>query len=110
MWTKWLSGKAQICLASVTAVLVVAGAGLGVVLSQDIQVKTVVEAKQPVYIDVDNLSAKDVGKAAHRKLVSASKDKTRVSIAAEVSSGDELVIDLPLINMATHDVDMVMDI
>lgn len=99
LWPIGKSGLVWILIIVLTA----SAAGMGIVLKPLVDGSMSMDVKQTITIDADNFSYQDVGKAAKRKQVSFNKDKTGFGVAAEFATGDELVLDIPLINNSKND-------
>ena len=56
-----------------------------------------------VVIDHDNFTVKDIGGRASDKIVAFNDDGSHFTVAAKMNTGDELVIDLPLLNTSNSD-------
>lgn len=94
----------------ITAIIIYAGAGFANTLFNSVTGIIYTKVRTPVIVDLTNLDAQDIGKAASRAFVAANRQGTEFSAAAELEVGEELVFDLPLLNRSNNDIELVASI
>ena len=80
-----------------------AGAAIGTVLSGNVTGNMPTTVSQAIVIDAANFDIGDLSSHAARRFVGVSDDATSFIAAAEISTGEELVINLPLGNNSDED-------
>ncbi len=95
----------QIPVWFLVAVVIASGAGAatGKMLSGQVGGKVPLAVSQSILIDHTQFGIDDLSAHAKRRFVSVSDDRTAFTAAAEIATGDELVIDVPLINVGNTD-------
>ena len=94
-----------IVVAGLAAIIAIATAGqaIGPVPTGMITGRTGLTVENDVVIDHDNFTVKDIGGSASDKIVAFNDDGSHFTVAAKMNTGDELVIDLPLLNTSNSD-------
>jgi hypothetical protein len=69
--------------------------------------RTGLTVENDVVIDHDNFTVKDIGGRASDKIVAFNDDGSHFTVAAKMNTGDELVIDLPLLNTSNSDANVI---
>ena len=93
------------------AVLVTAAVGqaVGPMLMEAISGNTEVTIEQAFVIDRDQFTSRDVTTAITNKVVTFNDEGTAFTVAAEFHVGNELVLDVPLINKSGKDLSLVLE-
>lgn len=89
----------------VVAILISSGGGAaaGTVLTGKVSGDVNIAASQALVIDASNFTLDDLSSHVARRFVSVSDDATAFTAAAELATGEELIIDLPLANLSRQD-------
>ena len=80
------------------------GAAVGTALSSKIGGNLPFTASQAILIDKENFDEDDISEHVAKKIVAVSDDGSSFTVGVEIHNGEEVAIDLPLMNLSDQDI------